>query len=171
MIDVYIGVGSNLDEPMKQVTLALNKLCAHPDTECVQVSSMYKTPPLDGSDQPDYVNAVCYLRTELDAESLLDELQRLENEQGRLRSNKRWQARTIDLDILLYGSQVINSERLNVPHPGMSERAFVLVPLADIVPDNFIIPGHASLRVLLDAVSDSTISLCTPSNPWDDVDS
>ena len=101
-------------------------------------------------DQPDYINAVVEVSTALAAEQLLDELQKIEQEQGRVRK-ERWGARTLDLDILLYGNEVINTERLIVPHSGISERNFVLYPLRDLVDLNFVISGLGTMSELLSA--------------------
>ena len=101
-------------------------------------------------DQPDYINAVIKISTNLTAEHLLDELQNIENKQGRVRK-QRWGARTLDLDLLLYGDDVINTERLIVPHSGISERNFVLYPLNELVDVNFEIPSLGKISKLLAA--------------------
>ena len=97
--------------------------------------------------QPDYINAVAAIKTQLSALDLLDALQQIESEQGRVRTGLRWGPRTLDLDILLYDEQIISTERLRIPHPGLHERAFVLYPLYEIDPD-LMIPGEASLAIL-----------------------
>lgn len=130
----YIGLGANLDEPVTQLRTALRELAQLPASRLVAVSPLYRNPPMGPQDQPDYVNAVAALETELAPEALLDALQDIENRQGRVRM-QRWGARTLDLDILLYGSAQIQTPRLTVPHPGVKERAFVVQPLADIAPD------------------------------------
>lgn len=130
----YIGLGANLDEPVTQLRTALRELALLPASRLVAVSPLYRNPPMGPQDQPDYVNAVAALETELAPEALLDALQDIENRQGRVRL-QRWGARTLDLDILLYGSAQIQTPRLTVPHPGVKERAFVVQPLADIAPD------------------------------------
>lgn len=130
----YIGLGANLDEPVTQLRTALRELAQLPASRLVAVSPLYRNPPMGPQDQPDYVNAVAALETELAPEALLDALQDIENRQGRVRL-QRWGARTLDLDILLYGSAQIQTPRLTVPHPGVKERAFVVQPLADIAPD------------------------------------
>ena len=148
MINVFVGLGSNLDEPLLQLKTAINSLKKINKTELLDVSHYYLSEPMGPQDQPDYINAVAKLSTNLSAEQMLDELQSIENNQGRRRT-KRWGARTLDLDILLYGNEIINSERLIVPHYGMKDRNFVLYPLKDLVEDNFEIPGLGYINELL----------------------
>ncbi|KAA0441718.1 MAG: 2-amino-4-hydroxy-6-hydroxymethyldihydropteridine diphosphokinase [Candidatus Thioglobus sp.] len=130
----YIGLGSNLNNPKQQIKDALIALNSAADVEVVSLSSLYRSPPLDATKQPDYLNAVCEVNTHLTALELLYVCQNIETEQHRVRE-KKWGARTIDLDILIYGVQVVASKQLVVPHPEMMNRAFVLVPLAEIEPD------------------------------------
>jgi len=139
----YIGLGSNLQNPFEQLEKALIALSELPQTELVCVSSFYRSVPVGPPDQPDYLNAVAALDTGLSPLELLDALQAIEQAQGRVRG-ERWGARTLDLDILLFGRQIINSTRLFVPHPCMSQRAFVLYPLAEIAP-NSALPNGQSL--------------------------
>lgn len=134
-VRAYIGLGSNLDAPIAQVRKALAALAQLPRSRLVAVSPLYRTPPLGPADQPDYINAVAALDTELEPLALLDELQQIENWQGRVRGPLRWGPRTLDLDLLLYGDSVIASERLTVPHPGLRERPFVIFPLQAIAPE------------------------------------
>jgi len=129
----YIGIGSNLQDPQKQCHLAVRHLSALPDSHLSNVSSLYISDPLGPRDQPRYLNAVAELVTQLKPHDLLDCLQAIEQKLGRVRS-RRWGERTVDLDLLLYGECCIESERLSVPHPGISERAFVLLPLLEIAP-------------------------------------
>lgn len=135
MTRVYIALGSNLADPLHQVQNALDALAAIPDSQLVATSSLYRTPPYGPPDQPDYLNAVIALDTRLAPEALLDHTQRIELEQGRVRKAERWGPRTLDLDILLFGDQTINSTRLTVPHYDMKNRAFMLLPLAEIAAD------------------------------------
>ncbi|MBS0908780.1 2-amino-4-hydroxy-6-hydroxymethyldihydropteridine diphosphokinase [Tatumella sp. JGM118] len=135
MTRVYIALGSNLADPLHQVQAALNALDAIPGSRRVATSSLYRTPPYGPADQPDYLNAVIALETSLDAVGLLDHTQRIELEQGRVRKDERWGPRTLDLDILLFGQQVIDTPRLTVPHYDMHRRAFMLLPLNEIAPD------------------------------------
>jgi len=147
MIKVYIGLGSNLDDPQSQLKKAIIGLEMVPSTSVVKTSSFYRSKPVGPQDQPDYVNAVVELGTELSAPVLLDYLQAIENEQGRERKVK-WGARTLDLDILLFGDEVINDDRLQIPHVEMQNRGFVLLPLNEIFPD-CMIPGVGTVSSLL----------------------
>lgn len=156
-IAAYVGLGSNLAQPISQVEQALQALASLPGTTLIAHSSLYRTRPVGPQDQPDFVNAVAGLSTALLPEELLDELQHLEQQQGRVRSGERWGPRSLDLDLLLYGGQVIASERLQVPHPRMTERAFVLYPLAEIAPIDLEIPGKGQLRELLETLSEDGI--------------
>jgi len=144
---VYIGLGSNLENPLQQIKTAINDLQSLADISVISVSSLYQSPPMGPADQPDYINAVLSLETTLQPHQLLDVLQRVEQRHGRVRK-RHWGERTLDLDILLYDKQILDDERLKVPHPGMAERAFVLYPLAEIAPD-LDIPGLGSLQQLL----------------------
>lgn len=135
MTCVYIALGSNLANPLHQVQSALNALAELPQTQLIATSSLYRTPPLGPQDQPDYLNAVVALDTDLSAENLLDHTQKIELEHGRVRKDERWGPRTLDLDILLFGDEIINTERLTVPHYDMKNRQFMLYPLAEIAPE------------------------------------
>ena len=147
-IPSYIGLGSNLDEPVEQVHCAVSSLGAVRLSVLEICSSLYRNPPMGPADQPDYVNAVVRLLTRLDPQSLLKELQAIERSQGRVRDGRRWGPRIIDLDLLTYGDEIINEPGLHVPHPGIRERAFVLIPLNEIDP-TISIPGHATIDELL----------------------
>lgn len=150
MKKIFIGLGSNLDNPLSQLKKAIEYLKQHEMLNVINVSNFYSSPPMGPQDQPDFVNAVVEIMTNLSAEKLLDELQKIEHQQGRERK-QHWGARTLDLDMLLYGSKVINTERLIVPHKGISERNFVLYPLNDLVDKNFKIPGLGKISELLAA--------------------
>ena len=130
MAEVYIALGSNMAGPHDQLDRALKSLSSIPEVQIVAVSDRYKTPAI-GPSQPDYINAAAQLMTTLSPESLLDTLQSIEQQQERVRT-VRWGPRTLDLDILLYDNIVQDTQRLTIPHPRMAERAFVLLPLADI---------------------------------------
>lgn len=147
---VYIGLGSNLNDPQSQLKKAIISLEMVPSTTVVRTSSFYKSKPVGPQDQPDYINAVVELDTELSAQVLMDYLQGIENEQGRVREQK-WGPRTLDLDILLYGDEIIQGDHLEVPHVEMHKRGFVLVPLDEISPD-CVIPGVGSVQTLLQQV-------------------
>lgn len=143
---VFIGLGSNLDNPLARLKTAIEDLQQLPQTVLVCVSSLYRSPPMGPQDQPDYINAVAEVETTLSAHALLDALQQIEHKHGRVRA-RHWGERTLDLDILLYGDVQISDARLRVPHPGLAERAFVVYPLHEIAPDLHI-PGQGSLKAL-----------------------
>ncbi|WP_140919974.1 2-amino-4-hydroxy-6-hydroxymethyldihydropteridine diphosphokinase [Limnobaculum xujianqingii] len=151
MTQVFIALGSNLNQPLAQVEVALNAIKLIPQTHLVACSPLYRTKPLGPQDQPDYLNAVVELETQLSAEHLLDATQAIELNQGRERKEHRWGPRTLDLDILLFGNQTINTPRLTVPHYDMHNRGFMLYPLADIAPD-LIFPDGSTLASLLSRV-------------------
>ncbi|PKM19117.1 MAG: 2-amino-4-hydroxy-6-hydroxymethyldihydropteridine diphosphokinase [Gammaproteobacteria bacterium HGW-Gammaproteobacteria-15] len=130
----YIGLGANLEQPVAQLQQAVQALKQLPHSTLVAVSGFYGSKPMGPQDQPDYVNAVAAIDTTLTPEQLLDALQQIEQQQGRKRKAERWGPRTLDLDILLYGNQVIATERLTVPHYGLRVREFVLYPLYEIAP-------------------------------------
>lgn len=134
MIRCYIGLGSNLQQPGQQIQSAIAHLRALANCRFIQLSPLYGSTAVGPGTQPDYVNAVAAIDTSLTPEILLDALQAIEQQQGRQR-NERWGARSLDLDILLYGDQQIQSPRLTVPHPRMWQREFVTRPLADIAPE------------------------------------
>ncbi|WP_306521032.1 2-amino-4-hydroxy-6-hydroxymethyldihydropteridine diphosphokinase [Rheinheimera sp.] len=157
----YIGLGANLSEPLLQLQQAVLALKNIKATELVAVSSFYGSKPMGPQDQPDYVNAVAALRTELTAEQLLDALQHIELEQGRQRKDERWGPRTLDLDILLFGEQCINTARLTVPHYGMKNREFVLYPLAEIQAD-LQLPDGTLLQQLLTQVPANGLTVLQP---------
>jgi 2-amino-4-hydroxy-6-hydroxymethyldihydropteridine diphosphokinase len=147
---VYIGLGSNLAEPLQQLRDALAALAQLPDTRLLAHSSFYASDPLGPPDQPRYVNAVAALDTALEPWTLLDALQRIEQEQGRVRKAERWGPRTLDLDILLFGERLIADERLRVPHYHMHARPFVLYPLAELAAE-LQLPDGRRLSELLAA--------------------
>ncbi|MFU2079275.1 2-amino-4-hydroxy-6-hydroxymethyldihydropteridine diphosphokinase [Avibacterium endocarditidis] len=147
MKQVYIALGSNLATPVQQLENALQALQQLPHSQLVAVSHFYQSKPLGPQDQPDYVNAVACLATALAPLDLLDQLQRIEQEQGRVRL-RRWGERTLDLDILLYGNEIIQSERLTVPHYDMQHREFVIVPLYEIAP-NLTLPDGKNVADLV----------------------
>ena len=162
-VTAYVGLGSNLDDPAQQLEHALDGLRQLPATRLLQVSSFYGNPPLGPPDQPDYVNAVAALETTLAPVALLSALQAIERAQGRVRSGTRWGPRTIDLDLLTYGDHVIREPGLEVPHPGVGVRAFVLLPLAEIAPD-LKIPGYADVGTLIAATDVTQVLRLTRAN-------
>lgn len=147
-VRTYVALGSNIDDPQAQIQSALAALNNLPQTQFVCSSSLIISPPLPPVvDQPDIINAVVALDTELAAIDLLHELQKIEHNQGRIRI-VRWGPRSLDLDILLYGDLIINTPELTVPHPGIRLRNFVLYPLAEIAP-TLILPTGETLQSLL----------------------
>lgn len=147
-VRAYIGIGSNLNNPVAQVQQVCQALAELPASQLIARSPLYRSAPVGGPpDQPDYCNAVVALDTALNPEELLIALQALEIQQGRVRT-VRWGPRTLDLDVLLYGSLQRDDPWLTLPHPRLRERAFVLYPLYDIAPD-LTIPGQGSLSELL----------------------
>lgn len=133
--EAYIGLGSNIEPRARYIERAINALSGHKRIEVVRVSSVYQTAAIGGPEgQPDFLNAVARINTSLEPEGLLDVLQAIERELGRKRTTV-WGPRTIDLDILLYGEEIISTDRLMVPHPLMHERRFVMQGLAEIAPD------------------------------------
>lgn len=140
----YIALGSNLNHPVSQLHAAERALAQLPDSVLVQVSSFYQNPPY-GPPQPDFINAVAELHTNLTAQDLLSALRHIENQQGRVRTPERNGPRTLDLDIILYGQEIIQNEELSIPHPHFLERPFVLIPLYEIAPD-LILPNGKALQ-------------------------
>lgn len=136
----YIGIGSNLNSPVEQVETAFGLLGELPQSRLVARSSLYRSAAFGGIEQPDFVNAVAALETQLDARSLLGQLQHIEQSRGREHGGERWGPRIIDLDLLVYDDVVIDEPDLTVPHPGIAERNFVLLPLREIAP-GLEIPG------------------------------
>lgn len=151
----YIGLGSNLNDPKSQIKNALLALDKSDDIKVVALSSLYQSAPLGGLKQPDYLNAVCRVDTHLTALELLKVCQKIELQQHRVRE-KKWAARTIDLDIILYGVQVVAAKNLIIPHPEMMNRAFVLVPLFELEPD-LKVPVLGDLSALVDKIDSSKL--------------
>lgn len=147
----YLGLGANLAQPVLQLQQALASLQQLPRTKVAAVSGFYASKPMGPQDQPDYVNAVAAIDTALAPESLLDALQQIEQQQGRARKDERWGPRTLDLDILLYGNEIINTARLTVPHYGLQLREFVLYPLYEIAPQ-LSLPDGTVLCSLLEQI-------------------
>ena len=147
-VKVFIGIGSNLDNPIEHVLLALNDIEKIADTQLLNQSSLYRSAPIGPPDQPHYINAVAVVQTQLTAIQLLMELQTIENKHGRKRTDIRWQARTLDLDLLIYGESIINEQSLKVPHPQISKRNFVLYPLHELEP-SLTIPTQGQVSKLL----------------------
>ncbi|MCJ8321396.1 MAG: 2-amino-4-hydroxy-6-hydroxymethyldihydropteridine diphosphokinase [Colwellia sp.] len=148
MNTVYIGLGSNLSNPAKQIKAAVVELATLEDCQIDKVSALYYSRPMGPKDQPDYMNAVVSLKTKVSAIKLLDALQSIENNAGRVRKDNRWSARILDLDILLFGNQVINTARLTIPHYGMKSREFVLIPLHELAGDLVLPDGEKLIELI-----------------------
>ena len=145
--EALVGLGSNLDGPAHQIDIAIDMLDTIDRTRVVATSSLYRSSPLGGIEQPDFVNAAAMLVTGLDARALLEQLHAIERARGRERDETHWGPRVLDLDLLAYGGLSIDEPGLTVPHPGIAARNFVLLPLREIAPD-FEIPGLGRVRDL-----------------------
>ncbi|QEP44183.1 2-amino-4-hydroxy-6-hydroxymethyldihydropteridine diphosphokinase [Ectothiorhodospiraceae bacterium BW-2] len=159
VVTVYIGLGSNLQQPLQQIERALKALSQLPQTRLKAVSNRYRSAPLGNMAQPDYLNAVAKLETLLEPQPLLQQLQQLERQQGRQPSCERWQARTLDLDLLLYGNLEQQQPQLTLPHPGLTERPFVAIPLLELDPD-LTLPNGVRLDHYPAAAKQSELLLC-----------
>jgi len=147
---VYIGLGSNIEQPYLQIKNAIVALNNLPGTEVLTDSGYYKSKPMGPEDQPDYVNAVVEIETALDATELLQNCQLIEQQQGRIKT-RHWGERSIDLDILLYVDQQILTDDLILPHPGICQRDFVYIPLLKLNPE-VEIPGKGMLNAIVESV-------------------
>jgi len=143
----YVGLGSNLQSPVGQLESAFELLATIPRTRLIGRSSLYRSAPFGGIEQPDFVNAAASMLTQLNARSLLDELQGIEARRGRDHGGVRWGPRVLDLDLLVYANEEIREPDLIIPHPGIAERNFVLLPLMEIAP-GLVIPGLGSIATL-----------------------
>lgn len=148
----YLGIGSNLKNPSKQVEIAIQLISSHQNIHLIAKSSLYQSralihPERPTEVQPDYLNAVIAIKTTLSAQELLEACQSIETSMGRVRSGKVWEARVIDIDILLFDQLIYSSDTLTLPHPEMKQRAFVLEPLFEIEPE-LIFPDGISLKSL-----------------------
>ncbi len=130
----YIGLGSNLQGPVAQLESAFDLLAAIPETRLIARSSLYRSAPFGGVEQPDFVNAAASMLTQLTARQLFAELKGIERRRGRDQGGVRWGPRVLDLDLLIYGAEHIDEPDLIVPHPGIADRNFVLLPLLDVAP-------------------------------------
>lgn len=152
----FIAFGANLGDPGEAYAFAMAEIAALPGTRICAHSALYRTTPIGVSGQPDYINAVLAVETGLTAEALLDAILAIEQRRGRTRASFR-APRTLDLDLLLYDQRVVTTPRLELPHPRMHKRAFVLIPLAEIAPDAHI-PGHGPVSALLASVADQSVT-------------
>ena len=168
MIKAYIALGSNLENPGMQLQRAVDAIDSAADIRVTGCSRLYQSVPLAGENvpegQPDYCNAVVEIKTSLSPIELLDAMQSIENNHGRVRS-MRWGSRTLDLDILLYGNHVTESERLTVPHYQMHVRNFVLCPLHDIAPD-LLMPNGTPVKELMHTVGSEGLQAIADQYPW-----
>lgn len=144
----YIGIGSNQAQPIEQAKQAISALQNIAKTKLIVCSSLYCSAPMGPQDQPDYINAVAKIDTELSAIELLDALQSIEQNQGRVRKENRWGPRTLDLDIILFDNQIIETTRLTIPHYGVKEREFVVYPLFEIEPQLQMPDGTFLIKIL-----------------------
>ena len=152
----WLGLGSNLQNPVAQLKDALDRLGVAEGISMLQTSCLYRTPPWGDEQQDDFINAVVQIETSLMPLPLLRALQSIETTMGRQRSGRRWGPRLIDIDLLLYGDQQLQSPELELPHPRMHERAFVLIPLCEL--DATVeIPGHGAAEDLLQKLDRSGI--------------
>ncbi|XXK23221.1 2-amino-4-hydroxy-6-hydroxymethyldihydropteridine diphosphokinase [Arenicellales bacterium nBUS_48] len=147
-VNAWIGLGANLGEPHKAIQAALRLLGSKSGTSVTAVSSFYRTAPVGFDDQPDFLNGVVRIKTNLDSGALLERLLEIETEIGRIRTTERFGPRVIDLDLLLFGDQIIDSDVLSVPHPRMQLRRFVLEPLAEIEGE-MVFPDGVTLSACL----------------------
>ena len=156
----FIALGSNLEQPVSQVLQAFEQLNQLPDSSLISRSSLYRSAPIGKLDQPDFINAVACIETTLSAHDLLQKLLEIEQRHGRKRTSLN-APRTLDLDILLYDDLQCQDEKLTIPHPRMTERAFVLRPLLEIAPD-CIIPGRGHITQLLSRCLDQKLEQIAP---------
>jgi len=153
---IFVGLGSNIEEPIAQLSAAYEHMHRHPLLEAAVTSSVYASSPLGPQDQPDFFNAVVQIHTALEPLALLDTLQEIEQKMGR-RPTRRWGERCIDLDLLLFDDLIMRAERLDIPHPRARERRFVLDPLIELLGAEYALPGEASLGELQSRCSDQRI--------------
>lgn len=161
LVPAYVALGSNLDDPRARVEQAFDALDELPETRGVLRSSLYRSPPFGPVEQPPFVNAVAGLLTSLGPAELLASLKDLEVRLGRTQPVLRWGPRRIDLDLLVHGTTRLDSEDLSLPHPGIAERPFVLVPLAEIAPE-LEVPGVGRVRALLRRVDGTGVERLAP---------
>jgi len=148
----YIGIGSNLDEPREHVSKAIAELKIMQECVVTGVSSIYRSAPMGPQDQADFINAAVAMLTQKTPQQLLDALRIIEDGHGRRRDGEHWGPRTLDLDLLVFGSLKISVADLTVPHPGIPERNFVLLPMCELAPQ-LMVPGMDTVAALAGAVS------------------
>ncbi len=155
MPKAVLSIGSNLGNRFDHLQSAVTKICENPKISAVKVSSVYETKPVGGVEQDDFLNAVVSLETTLSSDELLNFAQALENQAQRVRE-VRWGPRTLDVDILIYGDEVLNTEKLTLPHPRIAERAFVLIPWFELDPEA-VIPNFGKLETLYNSISKTDV--------------
>ncbi len=160
MNKVFIGVGGNLGDVIQAINGAMDELRAHPQINHLILSSFYSSTPLSDNNQPQYINMVASFETELLPIMLLDLLQGIELKFGRIRTKEQWASRTLDLDILLYADIQMSTERLTIPHAGLLERDFVLIPLREIASD-LNIPGYGQLSQAIECCENRSLKKLT----------
>ena len=151
MVRAYVGLGSNMGDRERMLWSAVHMLAFNPEVDVVAVSSIRETEPVGIADQPRFLNAAAAIETELESRALLELLLSIERELGRTRDGPRFGPRTIDIDLLLYGDEIVDEPGLTVPHPRLHERRFVLEPLAELDP-GLTVPEKGSVQALLAAV-------------------
>ncbi len=156
MTRIFVGLGSNIEQPMKQLATAYQHLNDHPLLGSSLASSVYLSPPLGPSDQPDFYNAVVQIDTQLGPSALLQALHEIEQQMGRVRA-RHWGERCIDLDLLLFNDLILHSDSLTIPHPRAHERRFVLDPLIELLGEDYDFPGKGPLGQLRSRCSQQTI--------------
>jgi 2-amino-4-hydroxy-6-hydroxymethyldihydropteridine diphosphokinase len=149
---VYLGIGSNKNHPYFRINTVLKQINRIKSTNIVKKSSLYVTRPLGPQAQPDFINSVIEIRTNLKPIELLDELQNLEKLHNRKRT-KRWGPRSMDIDILIYNKLIMNTDKLVIPHPGLEYRDFVLIPLDEITSYRYEIPKYGKISTLIKNLS------------------
>lgn len=164
MIRAFIGLGSNLGDSRRIVATAVQRIAALPQTQLLRASSHYLTPPWGVLDQPPFINAVVEISTTSSPAGLLAQLLELERQAGRVRDGSRWGPRPLDLDVLLYGEHIVSEIGLQIPHPHMAERAFVLLPLAELAPLRTI-PGLGRVADLLARIDAAACARLPPLAP------
>lgn len=159
---VYVGLGANLGNPERQLKTAVEQIAALAGLELLACSRLYRSAPMGLPGQPDYCNAVCVLQTAVPAIELMAQLLRIERGLGRFRDGRRWGARMIDLDMLHVDGESSSAEELRLPHPGIAQRNFVLVPLAEVAPE-LVIPGVGAIRLRADELGTQGLSIWSAS--------
>lgn len=156
MTRIFVGLGSNIEQPMEQLATAYQHLNDHPLLGSSLASSVYLSPPLGPSDQPDFYNAAVQIDTQLEPSALLQALHEIEQHMGRVRA-RHWGERCIDLDLLLFNDLILHSDSLTIPHPRAHERRFVLDPLIELLGEDYEFPGKGPLGQLRSRCSQQTI--------------